>query len=261
MELIMNAANLSAAAAAFPWILVSLAHSVLGERLLLQPLFAQKDWSLGGRRSRQRIEALFRFAWHATSIAWLGLAALAFGAPLPWVLASVAGLCALLDFYFLRWHLAWPIFLFASLASIWWTGSLEHVLPLGAGATAVLLVGLSLLHVYWAAGGTSALESTLPSDSEGNLAFRPGRLMTLGVAALLLAFAGLLIAAAFQSNLAARWLVGFGFLVLAARAVGDRKYVGFTKTIRSTSFARLDDRLYTPIVVLLALGALSALVS
>ncbi len=46
---------------------------------------------------------------------------------------------------------------------------------------------------------------------------------------------------------------------LAARTVGDGRQSGFTKTDRSTSFAKADDSIYTPLVTLLLLGALGAL--
>ena len=50
-----------------------------------------------------------------------------------------------------------------------------------------------------------------------------------------------------------------GTAVLAAvftvRAIGDRKYVGFFKQVRDTEFARLDSRIYSPLCLLLGLGA------
>ena len=49
--------------------------------------------------------------------------------------------------------------------------------------------------------------------------------------------------------------------VVALRAAGETKLVGFTKTARDTGFARADDRYFTPLVVLLALGATGSWIS
>jgi hypothetical protein len=42
---------------------------------------------------------------------------------------------------------------------------------------------------------------------------------------------------------------------LTGRAVGDFNYVGFFKRRRATKFARLDSRLYSPLALLLGVGA------
>ena len=52
--------------------LIALVHSVLGELALVRPLFAS-DWELP--IPRWAAERILRFAWHLTSIAWLGIAA------------------------------------------------------------------------------------------------------------------------------------------------------------------------------------------
>jgi len=47
-------------------------------------------------------------------------------------------------------------------------------------------------------------------------------------------------------------------VVFAARAVGDFKYVGFFKSIKGTTFALWDTRVYSPLnVVVAALAGLS----
>jgi hypothetical protein len=56
-------------------VLVSLAHSYLGERYVLTRLFRQCELPrmFGGTEFTKRT---LRFAWHVTSVAWLGLAAI-----------------------------------------------------------------------------------------------------------------------------------------------------------------------------------------
>jgi hypothetical protein len=56
-----------------------------------------------------------------------------------------------------------------------------------------------------------------------------------------------------------RVLLILALFVLSLRAVGDGRFVGFSKRVRDTAFGRADDALYTPAVVLLWFGAASAL--
>ena len=47
--------------------------------------------------------------------------------------------------------------------------------------------------------------------------------------------------------------------VLVARAIGDRRYVGFLKRSRDSAFTRRDTYLYSPLCTLLAVvGAVAA---
>lgn len=107
---------------------VALAHSYLGERYILIRLFRRADLPRlfgGDAFTRQTL----RFAWHLTSIAWWGFAALL------WIYAREAGSSArreallviavtflmttVLTFGFSRGrHLAWIVFL-AIAASAW----------------------------------------------------------------------------------------------------------------------------------------------
>ena len=106
---------------------IAAAHSILGERYILTRLFRRgplprlygSDWFT--RRT-------LRFAWHLTSVAWLGFAALVahlgVGRPAdrPTVLAVVAatfGLHAAITLVASRGkHFAWPVFL--AIALIAW---------------------------------------------------------------------------------------------------------------------------------------------
>jgi hypothetical protein len=54
---------------------IGLAHSYLGERFVFGRLFALRDLPLL-HHDRQYTERVIRFAWHLTSVAWWGLAAI-----------------------------------------------------------------------------------------------------------------------------------------------------------------------------------------
>ncbi|MGH8173586.1 MAG: DUF3995 domain-containing protein [Rhodanobacteraceae bacterium] len=51
-----------------------------------------------------------------------------------------------------------------------------------------------------------------------------------------------------------RWLCSALALGLAARAVGDFRYVGFFKRVRGSKFATFDTFVYSPLCVLLGAG-------
>jgi hypothetical protein len=129
-----------------------------------------------------------------------------------------------------------------------------------AGALAAVLAGLAALHLYWAAAG-GAGGAVVPGTRDGTPLFVPSTASTVAVAAALLLAAWIV---AVSGGLAARigprplYLVGvWGLgLVLVARAVGDFRYVGLFKRVRGTPFATMDDRLYTPLVAVLAVATL-----
>ena len=129
------------------------------------------------------------------------------------------------------------------------------VAPAVAGAFGVL----SLLHLYWAAGGRQGMVAVLP-DLDGRTLFVPGAVAALIVAALLAA-AAVLVAerAGFGPGWVPLALVRPGIwgvaLVMLLRAVGDFRYLGFFKQVRGSRFALLDSRIFSPVALLLGLGS------
>lgn len=236
----------------------AVAHSVLGEVGIIRPLLAA-EWSIDV--PRWAADRILRFAWHLTSLAWLALAALVVGADRFPIVGAMALCSAAAIFIVLRGHLAWPVFLLAGLAALRADGVLGSAwLRAGALAAVVALLAAAALHVYWALGGRWMLDRALPPTTGSGAAFEPGRGLTLLVAGALAAFAAMVIAVVEDRGPGwLRWLVGAGVAVLALRAAGDGKIVGFTKKVHDTDFARADDRWFTPLVVFLALGAAGAL--
>lgn len=105
--------------AAFLAVAIGLAHSYLGERYILIRLFQRGNlpYLFGGPAFTQRT---LRFAWHLTSVAWWGFAAilvlLAQQAATPrnllWVMVGTFTLTTLVTFVGSKgWHLAWMVFL------------------------------------------------------------------------------------------------------------------------------------------------------
>ena len=115
-----------------------------------------------------------------------------------------------------------------------------------ASATSAIVLGaLAVLHLYWAAGGTYGSADAVPSRSAGTPVFVPGKLATVVVAVLLGAAA---LALALRIPVAC-YVVSAAFI---ARAVGDFRYIGVFKLLRSSRFARRDTAFYTPLCMFLA---------
>jgi hypothetical protein len=138
------------------------------------------------------------------------------------------------------------------------------MLPLIIFNTAVFTL-LGALHVYWALSGRNA-GAALPALLDGSLRFRPGRGLTLLVAGGLFGFAVLAAANAgwAQAWLPASYVRAGNWLVTAVlllRGIGDFRFVGLTKRVKGTAFARNDTRYYTPLCLLLALTGLLILLA
>ncbi len=129
-----------------------------------------------------------------------------------------------------------------------------------AGAGATVLAAIGGLHLYWAAGGRRGREAVVPT-SGGRAVLAPSTLPTVAVAGALATASCLYVGAAARWE--PQWLFRIGAsgaaTVLAARAVGERRYVGFFKRSRDTTFARRDTYVYSPLCAALAIaGAVAA---
>jgi hypothetical protein len=105
--------------AAFLLFLVGIAHSYLGERYILMRLFRRDDLPKIGGSSRFTMRTL-RFAWHITSVAWWGFAAVVVLLANPPATSHAIGLVIggtfLVHFAVVLAasrgrHLSWPVFL------------------------------------------------------------------------------------------------------------------------------------------------------
>ncbi|MEM8529749.1 MAG: DUF3995 domain-containing protein [Chloroflexota bacterium] len=126
--------------------------------------------------------------------------------------------------------------------------------------TMVLLL-LSVLHVFWAFGGRWGISAVIPIvEKSSQRLFTPPPVVTLAVAmALLVASLLVLLRADILGVMLPNWIPRLGVwslaIVFALRAIGDFRYVGFFKRVRNTTFARMDTQFYTPLCVVLAVLA------
>lgn len=180
------------------------------------------------------------------------------------MLGLVALVSGLILFVRMRRHLAWPVLLAGGLAVLHSSGWLPNVVFVALALLAAsLALGVAALHVYWAFAGIKHGGSAVPSLPSGQPLFSPGPLACIAVAVALATLTAALAWAVFLPAASAwplRSVLSLALIVLSLRAIGDGRFVGFSKRVRDTAFGRADDALYTPAVVLLWFGAASALV-
>jgi hypothetical protein len=96
----------------------AVAHSVLGERLFVPQIQAQMTWP-GGAKTAAFRSSIVRLAWHATSVMWLGFAALLLAPllgfdglmPVYVVAAATFGIVLIMTGPMTAFrHVGWPVF-------------------------------------------------------------------------------------------------------------------------------------------------------
>lgn len=125
---------------------------------------------------------------------------------------------------------------------------------------------ISMVHVYWAAGGKLGSAAVIPQlPAEFSSGPRPAfKLTALGA---LLVAAGLVLIAVLVclraglyfdpiSHKALQWGISGVAVIMFARAIGDSELVGFFKTVGGSRFARLDTFFYSPLCLVLGVGLL-----
>ncbi len=124
----------------------------------------------------------------------------------------------------------------------------------------LIFVLLSALHFYWAAGGKWALVSSIPISTTEKPLFKPGRIGTLIVAIGLLIFSLVIYFQLARFYPTTHPYLDYATLVIAfiflARTIGDFKYIGLFKKVKTTSFAINDTKIYIPLCFYLALSCL-----
>ena len=108
------------------------------------------------------------------------------------------------------------------------------------------------IHFYWVLGGKWGLKNAIPTKKENeDINFKPSSFATFLVGLFLTTFACFYL---FQTSIFVfklpswsnhfLWILPSAFLI---RAIGDFKYVGFFKSIKSTLFAKWDRILFSPL--------------
>ena len=124
----------------------------------------------------------------------------------------------------------------------------------------LIFIILSIIHLNWALGNTWGLSKALPTNITGQQVLRTNSMMTLLVALILLLFSAFYFIIPEPGN-PKNWIfkyIGWAIPVLfLLRSIGEFKYIGFFKSIKSTDFAKMDSKYYSPLCLLIAIMGVS----
>ncbi|MBC7929438.1 MAG: DUF3995 domain-containing protein [Rubrivivax sp.] len=123
----------------------------------------------------------------------------------------------------------------------------------------LVFAAISLLHLYWAAGGSFGKAVAIPSVG-GTRSFNPSPLATVLVAvAFLVAIFVIIGRLGLLGDALPRWIFRWATLGIALifllRAIGEFKLVGFFKRVSNSPFAYWDTLLFSPLCLLIAIIA------
>jgi hypothetical protein len=111
---------------------------------------------------------------------------------------------------------------------------------------------LAAIHFSWALGGVGGFEDSIPKTEDGKWVIKPKKTDSAIVGTGLLLFGifylikGDMISLQLSgwTMIIATWLIPSIFLL---RSIGDFKYIGFFKKVKSTEFAAKDSKYYSPL--------------
>ncbi len=126
---------------------------------------------------------------------------------------------------------------------------------------AAVFAAISLLHLYWAAGGRAGSGVAVPSVG-GVRSFSPSPFGTVLVAGAFLAAMFVIIGRlGWLGDAIPGWIFRWATLAIALifflRAIGEFKLVGFFKRASDTPFAYWDTWLFSPLCLVIALAAVT----
>lgn len=122
-----------------------------------------------------------------------------------------------------------------------------------------IFTGIALIHVYWGVGGKWGADAVIPSTVDGKKLMAPRAFECFAVAFAFVVLIGFVVLKAQLVSLLVlpTWLRAYGLVIISLifliRAIGEFKYVGFFKKVKSTLFARMDTRFYSPLCAFIAL--------
>jgi len=125
----------------------------------------------------------------------------------------------------------------------------------------IIFFSLACLHIYWGLGGRWGADAAVPATEHNEKLIKPKMRECFTVALWLLIFAFFVLIRAgiirlhlpvVLSNFGL-WIIAILFII---RAIGEFKYVGFFKKIKSTRFAELDTKYFSPLCLFIGILSL-----
>jgi Protein of unknown function (DUF3995) len=115
-----------------------------------------------------------------------------------------------------------------------------------------IFLALAGIHFYWGLGGKWGLDAALPKTENNVNTINSGIVASFSVG---FALIGIVVFVSIKSNFMVfelpNFIAKYGLTTLAIaffmRAIGDFKYAGFTKKIKTGKFAKYDTKFFTPL--------------
>ena len=122
----------------------------------------------------------------------------------------------------------------------------------------IIFTILAIIHFNWAIGGKWGFDNALPTNEQGERVLNPKKIdcVIVGIGLLLMGTFYLNRAGVIYIDLPSWAANSIGWVITAIfllRAIGDFRYIGFTKKIRETDFGRNDSRYYAPLCLIIGL--------
>jgi hypothetical protein len=124
----------------------------------------------------------------------------------------------------------------------------------------IIFLFLSGIHIYWGFGGKWGYEAAIPTTENNEKLMNPKlkECMVVAIALLILSVL-VLIKSGIITYILPNWIQEYGIWIILIlfmiRAIGDFKYVGFFKKVKTTKFAQMDTKYFSPLCLLISLLA------
>ena len=124
-----------------------------------------------------------------------------------------------------------------------------------------IFIALTSIHFFWLLGGSVGMKYAFPYNSKSKKRFyHPGKFGLFIKTIILAAMAWFCLAQTGSFNFmlndeTIRWGNRVTGIIFILRAIGNFRYVGFTKTFKEGEFAQLDTYVYSPLCLIIVLCA------
>ncbi|MBF7092491.1 DUF3995 domain-containing protein [Flavobacterium sp. ALJ2] len=124
----------------------------------------------------------------------------------------------------------------------------------------LIFIFLAGIHIYWGFGGKWGNDAAIPTTENNEKVINPKlkECMVVAIGLLSLSVIVLIKSKIIIVNLPS-WLQEYGLWIITilfmVRAIGEFKYVGFFKKVKTTKFAQMDTKYFSPLCLLISLLA------
>lgn len=122
----------------------------------------------------------------------------------------------------------------------------------------IIFTTLGIIHFNWVLGGTFGFSASLPTKETGERVLNPKKMDSAVVGTGLLAFGFFyLIKSGIISYVLPEWIMNYSGwiipIIFLLRAIGEFKYVGFFKSVKTTEFGKIDTKLFSPLCLIIGI--------